>query len=202
MLLVQQALTCMVISMQVKVWEPLPQGNSKDKKAKEVILLISFLLSHGFVVLCTCLVSSQMSPEEWRSKALFLLEPRCPGGHIPRPPWWQRRQQWESPRGRRLLENKSHRFNVISLGELYTTNAGKDWRQEEKEMTEDEMVGWHHRLNGHEIEWTPGVGDGQGGLVCCDSWGRKESDTTEQLNWTELNWDGVWVETFFQEIWF
>ena len=49
-------------------------------------------------------------------------------------------------------------------------------------MTEDEMAGWHHRLDGQEFEWTPGFGDGQGGLACCDSWGRKESDTTEQLN--------------------
>ena len=67
-------------------------------------------------------------------------------------------------------------------------DAGKDWRQVEKGMTEDEMVGWHHRLNGHRFGWTPGVGDGQGGLACCDSWGRKESDTTEWLNWTELTW--------------
>ena len=52
-------------------------------------------------------------------------------------------------------------------------------------MTEDEMVGWHHWLNGHESGWTPGVGDGQGGLACCRSWGRKESDTTERLNWTD-----------------
>ena len=51
--------------------------------------------------------------------------------------------------------------------------------------TEDEMAGWHHQLNGHEFEWTPGVGDRQGGLVCCDSWGCKESDTTERLNWTD-----------------
>ena len=65
------------------------------------------------------------------------------------------------------------------------SDAGKDWRQEEKGTTEDEMAGWHHGLEGHESEWTPGVGDGQGGLACCDSWGRKESDTTEQLNWTE-----------------
>ena len=63
------------------------------------------------------------------------------------------------------------------------SDAGRDWGQEEKGMTEDEMAGWHHRLDGHEFEWTPGVGDGQGGLVCCDSWGRKESDTTEWLNW-------------------
>ena len=65
-------------------------------------------------------------------------------------------------------------------------DAGKDWRWEEKGMTEDEMVGWRHQHNGHEFEWTPGVGDGQGGLACCDSWGRKESDMTEQLKWTEL----------------
>ena len=54
--------------------------------------------------------------------------------------------------------------------------------------TEDEMARWHHGLYGRESEWTPGDSDGQGGLVCCDSWGRKESDTIEQLNWTELNW--------------
>ena len=65
-------------------------------------------------------------------------------------------------------------------------NAGKDWGQEEKGTTEDEMTGWYHRLNGRESEWTPGVGDGQGGLACCDSWGGKELDTTERLNWTEL----------------
>ena len=65
------------------------------------------------------------------------------------------------------------------------SDSGKDWRQEEK-GTEDEMAGWHHRLNGREFEWTPGVGDGQGGVACCSSWGRKESDTTERLNWTEL----------------
>ena len=64
-------------------------------------------------------------------------------------------------------------------------DAGRDWGQEEKGMTEDEMAGWHHWLNGHEFEWTPGVGDRQGGLACCSSWGCKESDTTERLNWTE-----------------
>ena len=64
------------------------------------------------------------------------------------------------------------------------SDAGRDWGQEEKGTTEDEMAGWHHWLNGHESQWTPMVGDGQGGLECCDSWGCKESDTTEQLNWT------------------
>ena len=61
-------------------------------------------------------------------------------------------------------------------------DAGIYWGQEEKEMTEDEMVGWHNQLNGHEFGWTPGVGDGQGDLACCSSWGRKQLDMTEQLN--------------------
>ena len=65
-------------------------------------------------------------------------------------------------------------------------DAGRDWGQEEKGMTEDEMAGWHHWLDGGESEGTLGVGDGQRGLACCDSWGRKELDMTERLNWTEL----------------
>ena len=65
------------------------------------------------------------------------------------------------------------------------SDAGGDWGQEEKGTTEDEMAGWHHRLSAHELGWTLGVGDGQGGLACCDSWGCKESDATEWLNWTE-----------------
>ena len=64
--------------------------------------------------------------------------------------------------------------------------AGKDWRQEEKGMTEDEMAGWQHWLSGHEFEQAPGVGDRQGGLVCCSPWGCKKSDMTERLNWTKL----------------
>ena len=64
-------------------------------------------------------------------------------------------------------------------------NAGRDWGQEEKWTTENEMARWHHWLNGHRFGWTPGVGDGQGGLECCGLWGCKESDTTERLNWTE-----------------
>ena len=68
-------------------------------------------------------------------------------------------------------------------------DAGKDWRLEEKgTTTEDAMVGWHHWLNGHEFEWTLGVADEQGGLACCSSWGRKELNMTEWLNWTKLNW--------------
>ena len=64
-------------------------------------------------------------------------------------------------------------------------DAGRDRGQEEKGTAEDEMAGWHHRLDGRESQWTPGVGDGQGGLACCDSWGRKESDTSERLIWSE-----------------
>ena len=68
------------------------------------------------------------------------------------------------------------------------SDAGRDWGQEEKGTPEDEMAGWHHWLSGRESEWTPGVGDGQGGLVCCDSWCCKESDMTERLIWSDLIW--------------
>ena len=67
-------------------------------------------------------------------------------------------------------------------------DAGRDWGQEEKGTTEDEMAGRHHWLDGRESEWAPGVGDGKGGLVCCDSWGCKESDTTKRLIWSDLIW--------------
>ena len=68
-------------------------------------------------------------------------------------------------------------------------DGGKDWRQKEKGMTENEMVGWHHQLYGHEFEQAPGVGDGQGSLACCSC---KESDTTEWLNWLNwLNWQPI-----------
>ena len=84
------------------------------------------------------------------------------------------------------------------------SDAGRDWGQE-KGTTEDEMAGWHHRLDGCESGWTPGVGDGQEGLVCCDSWGCKESDTTEWLNWTELNWtlyvNYFTIQNYFLQSW-
>ena len=66
-------------------------------------------------------------------------------------------------------------------------DAGRDWGQEEKGTTEDEMAGWHRWLDGRESEWIPGDGDGQGGLACCDSWGHKELDTTQRLNLTNKN---------------
>ena len=74
------------------------------------------------------------------------------------------------------------------------SDAGRDWGQEEKGTTEDEIAGCYHWLDGRESEWTPGVCDGQGGLACCDSWGWKELDTTDRLNLSELK---VFVLTFF-----
>ena len=75
------------------------------------------------------------------------------------------------------------------------SDVGRDWGQEEKGTTEDEMAGWHHWLDRHEFEWTPRVGNGQGDLMYCDSWGHKELDTTEWLNWTELKREflNVWL---------
>ena len=83
-------------------------------------------------------------------------------------------------------------------------DAGKDWRQEEKGTTEDEMVGWHHRLDGHQFEQAPEVVDGQGSLACCSPWGCKELDMTERLNWTDIlisassahwDWSLTWSST-------
>ena len=80
----------------------------------------------------------------------------------------------------------------------------RDWGQEEKGTTEDEMAGWHPQLDERESEWTPGIGDGQGGLACCSSWGLKESDTTEWLNWTELIYNVISVFRFLvlDNMWF
>ena len=78
------------------------------------------------------------------------------------------------------------------------SDAGRDWGQEEKGTTEDEMAGWHHGLDGGESEWILRDGGGQGGLVCCDSWGRKELDTTKRLNWTELNCVMFFSEPFWE----
>ena len=116
-----------------------------------------------------------------------------------RVPWTARRSNYsilkeispEYPLERLMLKLKLQYFgHLMRRPDSFEKNpdAGKDWRQEEKGTTEDEMVGGHHRLSGHGFGWTPGAGDEQGGLACCGSWGRKESDMTEQLNWTELNW--------------
>ena len=73
--------------------------------------------------------------------------------------------------------------------------------REEKVTTENEMVGWHHRLNGHEFEQASGVGNGQGSLVCCSPWGCRETDMTELLNWIELNWSGLFLPPFYSTAW-
>ena len=78
------------------------------------------------------------------------------------------------------------------------SDAGRDWGQEEKVTTEDEMAGWHHQIDGREFQWTPGVGDGQGGLAYCYLWGRKESDMIEWLNWTDESFSWVRVQIFPQ----
>ena len=108
---------------------------------------------------------------------------------------WRRllRVPWSARRSNQsILKEISHETLVVWPPDMKNwligkvPDARKDWRQEEKGMTEDEMVGWHHQLYGHEFERTPEVGDGQGSLVCCRPWGRKESDMAEQLNWTEV----------------
>ena len=92
---------------------------------------------------------------------------------------------WQNQYNIVKLKNKiNFKKRKLSKKKKKNTAAGRDWGQEEKGMTEDEMAGWHHWL-GRESEWTPGVGDGQGGLECWDWWGHEESDTTELLNWTE-----------------
>ena len=119
-----------------------------------------------------------------------------------RVPWTARRSNqsilkkispWCSLEGM-MLKPKLQYFGHLMrrVDSLEKTDAGRDWGQEEKGTTEDEMPGWHHWLNGRESEWPLGAGDGQGGLVCCDSWGFKESDTTERLNWTP------WKESYDQ----
>ena len=92
----------------------------------------------------------------------------------------------------KVILSKSFLIDTVLIGK--DSDAGRDWGQKEKGTTEDEMAGWHHWLDGHESEWTLGVGDGQGGLACCDSWGRKESDMTEWLNWTVVNLCLAWLE--------
>ena len=86
-----------------------------------------------------------------------------------------------------MLKQKLQYFGHLmqradSLEKTLMLGGGGDWGQEEKGTTEDEMVGWHHQLNGHGFGWTLGVGDGQGGLVCFGSWGLKESDMSSRLN--------------------
>ena len=94
-----------------------------------------------------------------------------------------------------MLKLKLQYFSHLMrrVDSLEKTHAGRDWGQEEKGMTEDKMAGWHHRLDGHEFGWTLGVGDGQGGLACRDSWGSKELDTTERLIWCIFTTSATWA---------
>ena len=89
--------------------------------------------------------------------------------------------------GLRLKQKLQYFGHLIQRANcLEKTDSWKDWRQDKKGMTDDEMVGWHHQFNGHEFEQALGVGDGQGSLACYCPWGHKESDKTERLNWTKL----------------
>ena len=104
----------------------------------------------------------------------------------PTSPFWRRSTLgflWNDAKAEAPVLWPPHVKSWLFGKDLY---AGRDWEQEEKGATEDEMAWWHYRLDGCEFEWTLGVGDGQGGLVCCNSWGRKELDTTERLKCTEL----------------
>ena len=143
------------------------------------------------VVMYGCESWTVKKAERWRIDAFELWCWR----RLLRVPWTARRSNQSilketSPR--RPLKGLMLKLKLQYFGHLMRrvdslekTDAGRDWGQEEKGTTEDEMAGWHHRLDGHEFEWTPGVGDGQGGLAWCDSWDRKQLDTIELLNWTE-----------------
>ena len=130
--------------------------------------------------------------ERWRIDAFELWCWR----RLLRVPWTTRRSNPVHPKGDQswmFIGRTYAEAETPILGVPHAKNwligkdpdAGRNWEQEEKGTSEDEMHGWHHRLNGREFEWTPGVGGGQGGLVCCETWGHKESDMTELLNWTE-----------------
>ena len=129
--------------------------------------------------------------ESWRTDAF-----NCGVGEDLRVPWTARRSNQSilneispgcSLEGR-MLKLKLQYFGHLMrrVDSLEKTDAGRDWGQEEKGTTEDEMAGWHHRLDGHECEWTPGAGDGQGGLACCSPWGQRVGhDWVTELNWTD-----------------
>ena len=143
------------------------------------------------VVMYGCESWTVMKAERWRIDAFELWCWR----RLLRVPWTARRSNQsilkEISPGCSLeglmLKLKLQYFGHLMrrVDSLEKTDAGRDWGQEENGMTEDEMAGWHHWLDGCESGWTLGVGDGQGGLACCDSWSCKESDMTERLNWTD-----------------
>ena len=165
-------------------------------KSRDITLPTKFRLVKAMVfpvVMYGCECWTVKKAERWRIDAFELWCWR----RLWRVPWIARRSNQSilkkispgiSLEGMMLKLKLQHFGHLMRrVDSLEDSDAGRDWGQEEKGMTEDEMAEWHHWLDGHESEWTSGVGDGQGGLVCCNSWGRKESDTTEQLTWTELN---------------
>ena len=151
-------------------------------------------LSYGFfpVVIYGCESWTIKKAECWTIDAFEL----CCWRRLLRVPWTARRSNQSilkeiSPEY--SLEGLMLKLKLQYFGHLMwrtltgkDPDTGKDWRQEEKGTTEDKMVGCHRRLNGREFEWTPGVGDGQGGLACCSPWDCKQSDVIELLNWTEI----------------
>ena len=162
-------------------------------KSRDIILLTEVCLVKGMVfpvVMYACESWTIKRAEHWRFDAFELW---C-WKRLLRVPWNARRSNQSilkeiSPIY--SLEGLMLKLELQYFGHLMEELThwkrpwpGKDWRQEEKGMTEDELVGWHHRLNGQEFEWATGVGDGQASLVCYNPWGRKELDMTEQLNWS------------------
>ena len=135
------------------------------------------------------------------------IRSQCSRAHTHHNYWAHPPQLLKSVHPTTLLHNNRSHYMMLKLKLQYfghlvkswligkDSDAGRDWGQEEKGTTEDEMAGWHHWPDGRESEWTPGVGDGQGGLACCNSWGCKESDMTEWLNWTELTMRSLLIET-------
>ena len=142
------------------------------------------------VVMCGCESWTVKKAERWRSDTFELWCWR----RLLRVPWTAKRSNQsilkETSPGCSWRTDAEAETPILRLPHAKSwliakdPDAGRDWGQEEKGTTEDEMAGWHHRLDAHEFGWTLGVGDGQGGLVCCSPWGHKELDMTERLNWT------------------
>ena len=161
-------------------------------KSRDITLPMKFCLVKHMVfpvVMYGCESWTIKKDERWRTDAFELWCWR----RLLRVPWTARRSNhWilkeislEHSLEGLMLTLKLQYFGHLSLLIGKDPDAGKDWRQEEKKTTEDEMVGWHHWLNGLEFEQALGVGDGQGGLACCSPWGCRESDITEKLNWID-----------------
>ena len=164
------------------------------------MLALNLLNSYGFSSGHVCICES-WTVKKAECRRLDTFELWC-WRRLLRVPWTARRSKQSilkeiSPGislEEMMLKQKLQYFgHLMRRLALEKTDAGRDWGQD-KGTTEDEMAGWHHGLDGCESEWPPGVGDGQGGLVCCDSWGRKELDTTERLNWTELSHTAVGLQ--------